>query len=61
MELSRKVVGKHWFLVFAFLLVIGLLSISGIILCCVGILVSLPVGMIALMYGYEDVFHRQTA
>ena len=60
MELSRKVVSKHWFLVFAFFLVMGLISACGIIVCCVGILVSLPVGLVALMYAYEDLFQRQT-
>ena len=61
MELSRKVVSKHWFLVFAFLLVMGLVSACGVILCCVGIFASLPVGMVALLYAYEDVFRRRAA
>ena len=56
MELSRKMVNKHWFLVFAFLLVYGLLSLSGIIACCIGIFVTLPIGIAALMYAYETIF-----
>jgi uncharacterized membrane protein len=56
MELSRKMVGKHWFLVFAFLLVYGLLSMAGIIACCIGIFVTLPIGIAALMYAYETIF-----
>jgi hypothetical protein len=59
MELSRKVVGKHWFITFAFLLVIGLLAACGIIACCVGILVTMPIASVALMYAYEDIFGRQ--
>jgi uncharacterized membrane protein len=58
MEASRKVVSKHWFLVFGFLLVVGLLTVCGIIACCVGIFVTMPVGLIALMYAYEDIFSR---
>lgn len=56
MELSRKMVNKHWFLVFAFLLVYGLLSMSGIIACCIGIFVTLPIGIAALMYAFESIF-----
>jgi uncharacterized membrane protein len=59
MELSRKVVGKHWFIVFAFLLVIGLLAACGLIACCVGIFVTMPIASVALMYAYEDIFGRQ--
>ena len=56
MELSRKMVNKHWFLIFAFLLVYGLLSVAGIIACCIGIFVTLPIGIAALMYAYETIF-----
>jgi uncharacterized membrane protein len=58
MELSRKVVTKHWFLVFALLLVIGLVAISGIIACGVGVIVTATIGWVALMYAYEDIFGR---
>jgi hypothetical protein len=56
MELSRKMVGKHWFLMFGFLLVYGLLVMAGIIACCIGIFVTLPIGIAALMYAYETIF-----
>ena len=56
MEASRKMVNKHWFLVFVFLLVYGLLSMAGIIACCIGIFVTLPIGLGALMYAYETIF-----
>ena len=56
MELSRKMVNKHWFLMFVFLLVYGLLSMAGIIACCIGIFVTLPIGIGALMYAYETIF-----
>src|ERR1035438_9100910 len=38
MELSRKVVTKHWFPVFALVLVLGLVAVAGIIACCIGLL-----------------------
>jgi uncharacterized membrane protein len=56
MQASRKMVSKHWFLVFVFLLVYGLLSVAGIIACCIGIFVTLPIGLGALMYAYETIF-----
>jgi len=56
LELSRKRVTKHWFLVFAFLLIYGLLSVSGLVACCIGIFVTMPIGLGALMYAYETIF-----
>jgi len=61
MEFSRKVVTKHWFLMFALQLVCGLLAVCGLVACCIGILVSMPFGTVTLMYAYEDICGRQTA
>lgn len=59
MELSRRLVSKHWFVVFAAMLVFGLVAALGIIACGIGLLVSMPVGTIALMYAYETIFGAQ--
>jgi len=59
MELSRKVVCKHWFLLFAFVLVLGLVTVCGLVACCIGLFVSVPIGWVALLYAYEDMFGRQ--
>jgi uncharacterized membrane protein len=56
LETSRKVVNKHWFMVFGLLLVIGLINVVGILLCCVGLFLSMPLGFAALMYAYETLF-----
>ena len=61
MEFSRRVIAKHWFLMFALQLVCGLLAVCGLIACCIGVLVSMPLGTAALMYAYEDICGRQTA
>jgi uncharacterized membrane protein len=61
MELSRKVVTKHWFMVFGFMLVMGLLAVSGLIACCIGVFVSMPVGMLGIALGYETIFRRKNA
>jgi len=58
MELSRKMVNKHWFMIFAFLIVYVLLIIAGLIACCIGIFVTMPIGFAALMYAYETIFSR---
>ena len=58
MELSRKMVCKHWFIVFAFLIVYSLVVMAGVIACCIGILVTIPIGLGAWMYAYETIFSR---
>jgi predicted Ser/Thr protein kinase len=56
MELSRKVVSKHWWKFFGFYLVLLLLKIAGFVALCVGIFVAGPIAVAALMYAYEDIF-----
>ena len=56
MELSRKMVCKHWWLVFGFFIVYSLVVVAGIIACCVGILVTMPIGIAAMLYAYENIF-----
>ena len=56
MELSRKVVTRHWFVVFGFLLVNGLFAFAGVLACCVGIFVTVPMAMVSMVYAYEDIF-----
>jgi hypothetical protein len=56
METSRKVVNKHWFTVFALLLIVGLINLVGLGLCCVGLFLSVPVGFTVLMSAYETLF-----
>jgi uncharacterized membrane protein len=59
MELSRKTVTRQWWSVFALLLLAGLLSISGVIACCIGIFVTVPIGIASILYAYEDIFGSQ--
>lgn len=56
MELSRKVVGQHWWLLFGLGLVNMLLVIVGLAFCCVGAYVAMPVAFAATAYAYEDIF-----
>ncbi|MBU6410761.1 MAG: DUF4339 domain-containing protein [Verrucomicrobia bacterium] len=56
METSRRMVCKHWFMVFAFLIVNALLMAGGVVACCVGIFVTMPIGWAAMMSAYETIF-----
>jgi len=56
MAASRKMVGKHWWLVFGLLVVCGLLYLAGFAACCVGLLITMPVVLGAMMYAYESIF-----
>jgi capsular polysaccharide biosynthesis protein/predicted Ser/Thr protein kinase len=61
MNLSRKVVSKHWWKFLGFGIVLVLLNLAGLVVFCVGLLVTFPVSIAALMYAYEDVFRRSGA
>ena len=56
MSASRRMVGKHWWLVFGLVVVCGLINLAGFLACCVGIFISLPISIGALMYAYEGIF-----
>lgn len=56
MELSRKVVTKNWWTVFALALLAGLIGAAGIVACCIGVFFTVPLTYAALMYAYNDLF-----
>jgi uncharacterized membrane protein len=53
MKASWKRVNKHWWHMFGLLVLMGLINLGGLLLCCVGILFTIPIGLGALMYAYE--------
>lgn len=61
MELSRKVVSKHWWTIFGLLLLSGLVAACGVLLCCIGILAALPIGFASLACAYENIFGERPA
>lgn len=61
MELSRKVISKRWWSFLGFAIVMALVNLVGVIACCVGVFVTAPLTMIALMYAYEDIFRAPVA
>jgi hypothetical protein len=61
METSRQVVGKHWWVVFALVLLGLLVHLAGFIACIVGWFIASPVVYGAIAYAYEDIFNRPGA
>ena len=55
MEASRKIVGQNFFPVFGFTLVLGLLVLAGYVLCCVGLLFTLPAYQVAVYCAFKDI------
>ena len=56
MQFSRQVVSKHFWMTFLLLFVCGLLGVSGVFACCVGMLVTGPIAFATLACHYEKVF-----
>ena len=63
MELSRKVVTKHWWIFFGFIVLSLLMMFAGMLALFVGVLIMAPWVVSAQMYAYEDIFGslKQTA
>jgi GYF domain 2 len=56
MQTSWKMVRKHWWQLFGLIILVGVLNLAGVLLCCVGLLFSMPLGFAAMMYAYETIF-----
>jgi len=56
MEVSRRVMTKHWWGMFLLLLVCFFLNLGGALLCGVGTFVTMPLTLIATAYVYDDLF-----
>jgi uncharacterized membrane protein len=60
MELSRKIVWKRPLPLLGFVIVMGLFSSLGLLLCVVGLAVTGPIAMSAMCSLYEDIFAELT-
>jgi uncharacterized membrane protein len=56
MNVSLRVVTKHWWKFAVALIAFGLVGVSGVLACGVGIFITMPIAMAAVMCAYEDVF-----
>ena len=55
MRLSLKVISKHWWKFFGFLIILALINLVGIAVFCVGLFITFPITFAALTYAYEDI------
>jgi serine/threonine protein kinase/Tfp pilus assembly protein PilF len=55
MQLSRKIISKHWWKFLGFLIVLALINLAGIVACGVGLFITFPITFAALTYAYEDI------
>lgn len=60
MELSRKMVTRHWLLVFVFLVITAILVSLGLLVLIVGVFVTMAFGAGALVALYEQIFRSET-
>jgi len=56
MNLSRKIVNKHWWKIFALVVLVFLLTLSGLLGLIVGIFFTSPIAWLAATFAYEDIF-----
>jgi hypothetical protein len=61
MELSRKVVTKHWFSALGLILVAALIAALGILAIVIGLIITAPIAGAAIAVAYEDLFGDQPA
>jgi len=59
MKTSWNMVMKHWWLVFGLTVLAGLVSLLGVLGCCIGVVFTAPIGLAALMCAYETIFHAR--
>jgi hypothetical protein len=56
LELSRKVVGRRWWMTLWLAIVVGVLALAGLVACLVGFFVSAPVAFCMLAHHYQKLF-----
>jgi len=58
LKTSWKMVGRHWWHVFGLVVLTGLINVAGALLCCVGLLFTVPMSMAMSLVAYEVIFNR---
>ena len=61
MELSRKVVNKHWWPCFGLLVLSLFVGCAGVLAFVVGVFVTLPIALGATVCAYQDIFGTRPA
>jgi hypothetical protein len=57
MKRSWRQVSRHWWSCLALSVVITILNFFGMLCCLVGLVVTVPISILATMYAYETVIH----
>src|SRR5438034_297227 len=60
MELSRRMVTKHWFKVFGFFLVLLVMNLAGLLVCGIGVFFTALITLAAKVFAYEDIDRKST-
>ena len=55
MEISRRLVGKHWFRLFGFMILLIIINLLGVLALGIGMLVSIPVTSCAVAIAYRSI------
>jgi GYF domain 2 len=61
MELSRKIITRHWWQVFGLALLFLLAMLAGSVVFCLGFFIALPIVKAAKVYAYEEIFGDRPA
>ena len=61
MKRSWRQVRRHWWSCLALLVVMAILNFAGVLCCLVGLVVTVPISILATMYAYETVIHGRKA
>ncbi|SOE22090.1 hypothetical protein SAMN06298216_2533 [Spirosomataceae bacterium TFI 002] len=55
LETSRKLITRNWFMMFVFLLLVGIIAVSGVILFIIGLVVTVPIALCYVFAAFEDI------
>jgi len=56
LELSRRMVNKHWWMTFLLVVVCGVFNFVAFVCCCVGLFVTVPLTFAMMNYQFQRVF-----
>jgi uncharacterized membrane protein len=54
LEVSRRVITKHWFSMFGLMICASILALLGLVGLVVGFFFTLPLALGSILYAYED-------
>lgn len=61
MKASRAQVGRHFWTMLGLIVVLSIINIVGMIACCIGLFVTMPLFFVAMLLAYEILFASRTA